>query len=103
MIQLVVSILLYFVIFFGISFILNMLLRKTWLMTYLYPVIIFVMVGKSPLSSYFISPINTVKATWHDFTGINFVDVIILTTGLVGTIVSGFVIRYLRKHGYQMF
>lgn len=103
MVQLVVSVLLYFVIFFGIAFILNMLLRATWLMTFVYPVIIILIVGKAKLSDYFITPKTAFSATYQDFLAINYVDVIILTSGLVGTIVSAFVIKYLRRTGYQMF
>ena len=31
------------------------------------------------------------------------VDIVILASGLVGAIISGFVIKILRKQGYQMF
>ena len=31
------------------------------------------------------------------------VDIIILASGLVGAIISGFVMKLLRKQGYQMF
>lgn len=103
MVQLVVSVLLYFVIFFGISFILNMLLRTTWLMAFVYPIIIILIVGKPNLSDYFISPKDAFVTTYHDFLAINYVDVIILSSGLIGTIVCAFVIKYLRKAGYQMF
>ena len=103
MVQLVVSLILYFVIFFGIAFILNMLLRTTWLMAYFYPIIIILIVGKSPFFDYFVKPMQAFTQTYHDFLAITFVDGIILTSGLVGTIVCGFVIKYLRKSGYQMF
>jgi len=102
-IQLIVSVLLYFVIFFGIAFILNMLLRTSWLMAFVYPVIIILIVGKAKLSDYFISPKQSFINTYHDFLAVNYVDVIILSAGFIGTIVSGLVIKYLRKTGYQMF
>lgn len=102
-IQLIVSVLLYFVIFFGIAFILNMLLRATWLMTFVYPVIIILIVGKPKLFDYIVTPKTAFITTYNDFLAINYVDVIILSSGLAGTIVSALVIKYLRKTGYQMF
>ncbi len=103
LIQLVVSLILYFVIFFGIAFILNMLLRTTWLMAFFYPIIVILIVGKGSIIDYFVKPIQTAQNTYHDFLAITFVDGIILASGLFGTIVCGFVIKYLRKSGYQMF
>lgn len=102
-IQLIVSVLLYFVIFFGIAFILNMLLRATWLMAFVYPVIIILIVGKPKLFDYIVTPKTAFTTTYNDFLAINYVDVIILSSGLAGTIVSALVIKYLRKTGYQMF
>ena len=103
MVQLIVSVLLYFVIFFGIAFILNMLLRRTWLMAFFYPIIIILIVGESPVSDYFKTPIQAISSTVNDFMAISIIDVIILSSGFIGTIVCGFVIKYLRKSGYQMF
>ena len=103
MVQLIVSVLLYFVIFFGIAFILNMLLRTTWLMAFFYPVIIILIVGESSVTDYFITPFQAFSNTLNDFMAISMIDVIILSSGFIGTIVCGFVIKYLRKTGYQMF
>lgn len=103
MIQLIVSVILYFVIFFGISFIVNMLLRQTWLMTVVYPFIVLLIVGDSKLSHYFIEPGTAFSNTFSQFSTIEIADVIILMAGLFGAIVSGIVIKILRKTGYQMF
>lgn len=103
LVQLIVSVLLYFVIFFGIAFILNMLLRKTWLMAFFYPVIIILIVGESSISDYFKTPGQAFSNTVNDFMAISIVDIIILSSGFIGTIICGFVIKYLRKTGYQMF
>jgi len=103
LIQIVVSILLYFVIFFGIAFILNMLLRQTWLMTVLYPFVISVIIADSSLGSYFTQPKIAFSDTFHTMTSLPVLDIIILTSGFVGTIVSGIVMKMLRKSGYQMF
>lgn len=51
MVQLVVSVVLYFVIFFGIAFILNMLLRKTWLMACLYPILMIFIIDNVSFSA----------------------------------------------------
>ena len=103
MIQLFVAILLFFVIFFGISFILNMLLRRTWFMAFLYPIIVILIVDNIPFTDYFKSPIQSLQTTFSDLLKITYQDGLILLAGFVGTIVSGFVIKYLRKQGYQMF
>lgn len=123
MIQLVVSVILYFVIFFGIAFILNMLLRRTWLMSYLYPIVMLLTIDNISLKqfedvnfghpllimedmsllTYFTNPIKAFYTVFIKLLHITPVDIIILGSGLAGTIVSGFVIKILRKNGYQMF
>ncbi|MFD0952815.1 YuiB family protein [Virgibacillus natechei] len=103
MIQLIVSVLLYFVIFFGIAFILNMLLRRTWLMACLYPIIVIMIVDNLSTWEYFTNPGEAFSTAITRFTEITAVDVTILLSGFAGTIVSGIVIRILRKSGYQMF
>ncbi|GGB36699.1 hypothetical protein F3157_03250 [Virgibacillus dakarensis] len=103
MIQFVVSILLFFVIFFGIAFILNMLLRRTWLMSFIYPIIVLIIVDDIPTTNYFKDPGASFQTAFTNLVHITPVDITILAAGLVGTIVSGFVIKFLRKSGYQMF
>src|SRR5699024_3440134 len=103
LIQLVVSILLFFVIFFGLSFILNMLLRRTWLMSFVYPIIILLIVDDLSKVEYIKRPIYAITTAFSNLMNITLVDVIILASGFVGTIVSGIVIKFLRKSGYQMF
>ncbi|WP_100013219.1 YuiB family protein [Lentibacillus sediminis] len=103
MIQLVVSIILYFVIFFGIAFILNMLLRRTWLMAVLYPVIVIMIVDNISTWNYFTSPGEAFSAIGERLMSITAVDITILLSGFAGTILSGIVIKMLRKNGYQMF
>lgn len=103
LIQLVVSILLYFVIFFGIAFILNMLLRRTWLMSFIYPFVVWMIVDGISTIEYFKEPGASFQTAIDQFIQLTPVDIAILTSGLAGTIVSGFVIKLLRKSGYQMF
>ncbi|MEN2768348.1 YuiB family protein [Ornithinibacillus xuwenensis] len=103
MIQLIVSVVLFFVIFFGIAFILNMLLRRTWLMAFIYPFIVLFIVDKISIGEYFSSPKKAFSTGFSELMSITGVDVVILSAGLIGTIASGFVIKFLRKNGYQMF
>src|SRR5699024_12362302 len=55
-VQLFISVLLYFVLFYGISFILNMILKMTWLMAYVYPVIVLWIIGRVSLFDYISEP-----------------------------------------------
>ena len=102
-IQLILSVILYFIIFFGIAFILNMLLRRTWLMAILYPIIISIIVGDSRISEYFTTTYKDLSATFHKMISLPVVDIVILSSGFAGTLVSGIVVRLLRKSGYRMF
>lgn len=103
MIQLFISVLLFFVLFFGIAFILNMILRMTWLMAYVFPLIVIFIVDNVSFFEYFTSPKNSFSALWVELTSLGYQDMIILGAGFVGTIVAGIVIKFLRKNGYQMF
>lgn len=103
LLQFFVSFVLYFVIFFGISFILNMLLRRTWLMTFLYPIVILLIISDNRLSDYFIKTGTAFSALGETIMTIAISDYLVLSGGLIGTIVSGIVIKMLRKSGYQMF
>ncbi|WP_186576414.1 YuiB family protein [Aquibacillus kalidii] len=103
MIQLVVSVVLFFVLFFGLSFILNMLLRRTWIMAFIFPIVVLLIVDTFPISTYFTDPVSAFQIVGDRFVGLKVHDVVILLSGLLGTIVSGIVIKKLRKSGYQMF
>ena len=101
--QLFISVLLYFVLFYGISFILNMILKMTWIMAFVYPVIVLWIIGRVSLFDYISSPGESFGILWENIIGISFYDVIILGSGFIGIILAGMTIRYLRKAGYQMF
>ncbi|WP_138420270.1 YuiB family protein [Aquibacillus sediminis] len=103
MLQLVVSIVLFFVLFFGIAFILNMLLRQTWIMSFLYPIVIFLIVDDFPLSNYVRQPVEAISTVIRNITQLTTQDILILSFGFIGTITSGIVIKLLRKNGYRMF
>jgi len=103
LIQLIVSVLLYFVIFFGIAFILNMLLRRTWLMSFLYPFVVIMIIDNISTWDYFTNTGEAFSNLVTEITSLTIADIIILGSGLIGAIVSGIVIRLLRKSGYRMF
>lgn len=81
--QFIISVILFFVLFFGIGFIFNMILKTTWL-----PLIIY-----AAISVYLLIRIQSPLL----------VDISILCAGLIGAGGSGWTIQYLRKKGYRMF
>lgn len=95
MIQIAIATLLFFVLLFGIGFILNMLLKTTWFPIYLY---VIVMV---PFVVYWQWDGNL--SFWGNVAAYTIVDYITAIGGLVGAVLSGMTIRYLRKSGYKMF
>ncbi len=98
-----VSILLYFVMFFGIAFIVNMLIRKTWLMSYLYPFIIILMIDNLSTWKYITSPGNAFSELGGILGNLTGYDMVLFLFGFIGTITAGIVMKLLRKSGYGMF
>nr|WP_325063585.1 YuiB family protein [Risungbinella massiliensis] len=84
LIQLVISIPLILVLIFGIGFILNMILKTTWIPLILYLALViylaFQLKGAPQLAD----------ITWF-------------IAGLAGAVGCGWTIRYLRQNGYRMF
>lgn len=106
LIQFMVAILLYFVIFFSIAFILNMLLRQLWLMAGIYPLIMILMLTndrKDSVFDYFTIPKEAFGELFEQTIALGFVDITLFIVGFIGTIASGLVIKFLRRSGYQMF
>lgn len=103
LIQLIISTLLFFVLFFGIAFILNMLLKSTWIMTALYPLVVFAIVDRISTADYLLKPTFAFGQLWRGLTHMMPADIIMLSGGLIGAITAGFVIRNLRRSGYTMF
>ncbi len=80
-----------------------MLLRQTWLMAFIYPFIVIMIVDNISTVEYFTNPGSAFSAAFRRLAEITIADISILGAGFLGTIVSGFVIRFLRKSGYRMF
>jgi Putative membrane protein len=102
-VMLIISMLLFFVLFFGIGFLLNMLLRMSWIMAIIYPVIVIFIVDDVRFIEYFTNSGKAFQGLGTNFIHLAPADLIILISGLAGAIVAGFVIKLLRKNGYQMF
>ncbi|WP_323702926.1 YuiB family protein [Mammaliicoccus sp. Dog046] len=101
--QVIISMALFFVLFFGIGFILNMLLKSTWIMSVFYPFVIFAIVDKISTFTYFSNPSLAFSKLITGLTNIHTADILMLGSGWIGAIVAGFVIRNLRRSGYSMF
>lgn len=102
-IQAVIGAILYLVIFFSIGFILNMLLKKTWTLVFIYPIFVIMMIDNVKLSSYITETSTALANVYERVFGLQFLDVFMLGFGLLGAILAGVTIRYLRKSGYSMF
>lgn len=103
LIHVVLSVLIFIVIFFGIGFLMNMLLRMTWFMAIVYPIVVVLIIDEVKVYEYFTKPVYAFKLLGTKIMALQPVDIIILASGLVGAIIAGFVMKLLRKQGYQMF
>lgn len=81
--QFIIAIPLFLVLFFGIGFILNMALKTTWFPTY--------------------ASIVFFAGTWIYLGKLKIIDIVILSAGIIGAIISSLTINLLRKRGYRMF
>jgi hypothetical protein len=94
LIQVVIATVLMLVLFFGIGFILNMLLKTTWFPVYGY---ILLIIG---LVIYWEFGTSTLASNIAEY---SFVEYITAIGGLVGAILSGSAIKTLRVRGFKMF
>jgi hypothetical protein len=101
--QIVTSMVLFFVLFFGIGFILNMILRTSWIMAIIYPIVVIFIVDGVGFFDYFQAPAASFQSLWNGIITMALVDVLVLTCGFLGAIGSGLTINTLRKYGYRMF
>ncbi|RHW42871.1 hypothetical protein D1B31_03280 [Neobacillus notoginsengisoli] len=95
--------LLFFVLFFGIGFLLNMLLRMSWVMAVIYPIVVLLIVDEVRFIDYFTNSGEAFSELGHQLSSLASADIIILSSGMAGAIAAGLAIRLLRKNGYQMF
>ncbi|SDH62885.1 Putative membrane protein [Alteribacillus persepolensis] len=101
--QLIISMMLFLLLFFGIGFLLNMILRSTWVMAVLYPLVVVAIIDNVSVFDYILSPASSFQALGQDIMSLQVVDIIILTCGMAGAVIAGIAIRMLRVRGYQMF
>lgn len=86
---------LFFVMMFGIGFILNMLMKTTW-----FPVGVFIIVF-IPVAIYMMWEND--KSFVDNMLGYGIFDYLTALAGLIGAYVSGMTINTLRKKGFRMF
>jgi uncharacterized membrane protein len=84
-----------FVLFFGIGFILNMLVKTTWMPLWLFLIVVL------PLGIWYLWQPNLSLA--DNLKSFVLSDLLLLAAGAVGAFVSGWAIRALRRNGYKMF
>jgi hypothetical protein len=101
--QMIISMLLFMVLFFGIGFLLNMLLRATWFMAILYPLVVVMIVDDIRFFEYFTKPAVSFIALGEKIIHLSFSDITILVCGFIGALLAGVAIKMLRVRGYQMF
>ncbi|MBP1992006.1 YuiB family protein [Paenibacillus eucommiae] len=93
MIQLVIVTVLLLVLFFGIGFILNMLMKTTWFPIYGYFAVVIV----------FVVYWGNAGSLTDNLTEYSYADYIPAIGGLIGAILSGSAIKALRTRGFKMF
>lgn len=80
-----------------------MLLRSTWAMTIIYPIVVILIINNVGILTYFSMPQEAFSTLFDHITSLQIADMVVLTFGLVGAILSGLTSKTLRKKGYQMF
>lgn len=94
MVQMIIATVLMLVLFFGLGFILNMLMKTTWFPIYAYIALVIGLILYWSLGTgTFVS--NLAEFTYVDYTpGVG---------GLIGAVLSGTAIKALRQRGFKMF
>ena len=95
-VQTIIAAVLFFVMMFGIGFILNMLLKTTWFPVILFFIVLIVLAIWSPWS-------ESENPTMDNIGTYTLVYYIPIIGALIGALVSGWAIKALRKGGYKMF
>ncbi|CAM3047156.1 YuiB family protein [Paenibacillus sediminis] len=91
----IILMILFFVMMFGIGFILNMLMKTTWFPAYLFIIVIL------PIVVYSLWDHET--SFWTHIASFRLVDYLTAISGLAGAVLSGWTIQTLRQKGYKMF
>ena len=94
MLQLIIAVLIFFVLLFGLGFIMNMLLKTTWLPTFIFVLVVVPLYVYSQWDS---------GSLWEHIKGYAWPDYLTALGGLAGAILSGAAIKTLRQKGYKMF
>lgn len=94
-IQLPIVLVLFFTLFYGIGFILNMLLKTTWFPIYFYVIVVL------PLAVFW--QYDASLSFIANLTSYHFVDYLTGIAGLLGSFGGGATIKLLRDKGYKMF
>ncbi|WP_170318283.1 YuiB family protein [Paenibacillus thalictri] len=94
MLQLIIVTVLLFVLFFGLGFILNMLMKTTWFPIYGY---IALVIG---LLIYWGSETGSLMQNFAEYSVADYVPAV---GGLIGAVLSGSTIKALRTKGFKMF
>jgi hypothetical protein len=92
--QLFIVTVLMLVLFFGLGFILNMLLKTTWLPLYMYLVLIVGIVIYWGLGT------GTLLSNLVEYSVADYIPAI---SGFIGSMISGYTIQALRIRGFKMF
>lgn len=94
MLQLIIVTVLLFVLFFGLGFILNMLMKTTWFPIYGY---VALCIG---LAIYWSWGTGSLASNIAEFSAADYIPAV---GGLIGAILSGSTIKTLREKGFKMF
>lgn len=99
----IISMILFFVLFFGIGFLLNEMLRMSWIMAIICPFVFILFIDNVRFVSYFTSPASSFINLKEHIFSLASADILILSSGMIGAIFSGFATKTLRKKGYRLF
>lgn len=72
-------------------------------MAVLYPVVVLLIIDSQGIGAYFTRPGEAFPELGMSLVQLPIADIIILSSGMVGAILAGVVIKLLRNQGYQMF
>lgn len=80
-----------------------MILRATWVMVIVYPIVCMLIINKASVWDYFSKPKETFSSFGTSVSHLGQADVFILSTGLIGAALAGIVIRNFGKADIKCF